>query len=339
MKAFRKVFILSSYLALGIMVSCEIEDEYSSPDQSEQLGTKVYTGNNPFAALLWSENTNEIIVVKNDGIVAIEAQSKKVRTLPYDPSYFTTQFAWLVGNTIYQLNTSGGLSRVDLTNLHYVGTLVDSVYYLNPLSSPFTETHFAYAKYLPTDLIEPSIFLYDLKSNKEIYVGSGDPYIFSSDGTQLVFSNNAGFHVYDLTTKVITSLNFNANNGPNILRWSTDGIISFHDEGGLIVARNESKRTDIGEWRSYEGLYGSAVSQSGKHIIAAESICVSGNTTPGYCKYGKLEYSIVDIVNNVTVPQVYTINSQIYLKAFSPDEKSFAFATYDHNVYISELQN
>ena len=80
------------------------------------------------------------------GIVAIEAQSKKVRKLPYDPAYFTTQFVWLVGNTIYLLNTSGGLSRVDLKNLNYIGTLVDSAN-VNPLSSPFTDTHFAYAKY------------------------------------------------------------------------------------------------------------------------------------------------------------------------------------------------
>ena len=108
MKANKKVFILAGYLTLGVTLSCEIEDEYSKPDQSEQLGTKIYTGTNPPAALLWSENTNEVIVVNTDGIVAIEAQSKKVRKLPYDASYFTTQSAWLVGNTIYQLSTNGG---------------------------------------------------------------------------------------------------------------------------------------------------------------------------------------------------------------------------------------
>ena len=63
MKASKKVFILAGYLALGIMASCEIEDEYSNPDWSEHLGTKIYTSNNLPAALLWSENTNEIIVV------------------------------------------------------------------------------------------------------------------------------------------------------------------------------------------------------------------------------------------------------------------------------------
>ena len=67
MKAHKQAFILAGYLALCIMASCEIEDEFSNPDQSEQLGTKVYTGNNPFVALLWSGNTNEIIVVNNDG--------------------------------------------------------------------------------------------------------------------------------------------------------------------------------------------------------------------------------------------------------------------------------
>ena len=62
------------FLVLVVALSCEIEDEYSNPDRSEQLGTKIYTTNNVPAALLWSENTNEIIVVGFDGIAAIEAR-------------------------------------------------------------------------------------------------------------------------------------------------------------------------------------------------------------------------------------------------------------------------
>jgi hypothetical protein len=53
MKAHTKAFILAGYLTLGFALSsCEIEDEYSKPDQSEQLGTKIYKGTNPPAALL-----------------------------------------------------------------------------------------------------------------------------------------------------------------------------------------------------------------------------------------------------------------------------------------------
>ena len=191
----------------------------------------------------------------------------------------------------------------------------------------------------PTDLYEPSIFLYELKSHKEIYVGSGFPYVFSPDGNQLVFSNETKFFVYNLTTKAITPLIFSEDNGPNVISWTTDGILSFHHQGESISVINESKATHIGEWKSVEGLYGSVVSPSGKHIITTESICVTKNAATGYCKYGKLKYSIVDINNDVAVPMVYTVYSQIYLKAFSPDEKSFAFATSDHNVYVSEPQN
>ena len=140
------------FLVLVVALSCEIEDEYSNPDRSEHLGTKIYTTNNPPAALLWSENTNEIIVVGFDGIAAIEATSKKVRKLPIAASNFPTQTAWVVGNTIYQLNSNGELSRVDLTNLSFIGNLVDSASF-NPFSSPFTATHFAYAKYNPTDYL------------------------------------------------------------------------------------------------------------------------------------------------------------------------------------------
>jgi WD40 repeat protein len=338
MKAHTKAFILAGYLTLGFALSsCEIEDEYSKPDQSEQLGTKIYKGTNPPAALLWSKNTNEVIVVNTDGIVAIDPQSKKVRKLPFDASYFTTQSAWIVENTIYQVSTNGGVSGIDLTTLSYKGTLVDSAYF-HVYSSPFTTTHFAYIKYRPEEYL-PSIFLYDLSSHQEMYIGTGLPYVFSPDGSQLIFSNNTEFFVYNLTTKATTALNFNEDNGPNIIKWTTDGILSFHHQGESIMARNESNGMIIGEWKCAEGLYGSAISPSGKHIITKKMDCLQKDNTSGYCQYGKLEHSIVDIYANVEVPVVYTVSSYINLRAFSPDEKSFAFTTYENNVYISDIQN
>ena len=322
------------FLVLVVALSCEIEDEYSNPDRSEHLGTKIYTSNNVPAALLWSENTNEIIVVGFDGIAAIEATSKKVRKLPIGASNFSTQTAWVVGNTIYQLNSNGDLSRVDLTKLSYIGNLVDSVYF-HPLSSPFTATHFAYAKYNPD--YSTSIFLYDLESHKETYVGTGQPYVFSPDGKQLVISNNFNFFVYDLTTKAIKALNFNEAEGSKLITWTTDGIISFQQQGESIVARNESTGADIGEWKSIAGVFGGVVSPSGNHIITAEGVCGYGNMTSGYCPAGNmLKHSIVDVINNVEVPMAYSLNSSIYLRAFSPDEKTFAIATYDNSVYITE---
>jgi WD40 repeat protein len=338
MKASKKVFILAGYLALGIMASCEIEDEYSNPDRSEHLGTKIYTGNNVPAALLWSENTNEIIVVSIDGIAAIEATSQKVRKLPFSGSNIYTQSAWVVGNTIYQLNSNGELSRVDLTKLSFIGNLVDSAF-IQVLSSPFTATHFAYAKYDPTEYVY-SVFLFDLKSHLETYVGTGIPYVFSPDGKQLVISNNGNFFVYDLTTKAITALNFNEADGTKLIMWTTDGIISFQQQGESIVARNESTGAHIGEWKSIAGLYGGVVSPSGNHIITAEGVCSYGNTPSGYCPNGEmLKHSIVDVNTSVEVPMAYAFNSSIYLRAFSPDEKTFAIATYDNSVYITEPQD
>ena len=337
MKAPKKAFILAGYLALGVMVSCEIEDEYSHPDRSEHLGTKIYTSNNVPVALLWSENTNEIIVVSTDGIAAIEATSKKVRKLPFSASNLYTQSAWVVGNTIYQLNSNGELSRVDLTKLSFIGNLVDSASF-HPLASPFTATHFAYAKYNPD--YSTSIFLYDLKSHEETYVVTGLPYVFSPDGKQLVISTNGNFFVYDLTTKAITALNINEADGSKLIMWTTDGIISFQQQGESIVARNESTSAHIGEWKSIAGVYGGVVSPSGNHIITAEAVCAYGNMTSGNCPSGDmLKHSIVDVNTSVEVPMAYTINTSIYLRAFSPDEKNFAIATYDNSVYITEPLN
>ena len=325
------------FLVLVVALSCEIEGEYSNPDWSEHLGTKIYTTNNLPAALLWSENTNEIIVVGFDGIAAIEATSKKVRKLPIGASNVSTQSAWVVGNTIYQLNSNGELSRVDLTNLSFIGNLVDSVSF-HPLSSPFTATQFAYAKYNPD--YSTSIFLYDLKSHLETYVGTGLPYVFSPDGKQLVITNNGDFFVYDLTTKAIKALNFNEAYGTKFIIWTTDGIISFQQQGESLVARNESTGADIGEWKSIAGVFGGGVSPSGNHIITVEALCVNGNMTSGYCPNGtKMKHSIVDVNNSVEVPMAYTVNSSIYLRAFSPDEKNFAIATYDYSVYITEPLN
>ena len=211
------------FLVLVVALSCEIEDKYSNPDRSEHLGTKIYTTNNVPAALLsLSENTNEIIVVGFDGIAAIEATSKKVRKLPIAASNFPTQTAWVVGNTIYQFNSNGELSRVDES----------------------------------------------------------------------------------------------------------------------IVARNETTGADIGEWKSIAAVFGDGVSPSGNHIITVEEVCENGNITSGYCPTGaKMKHSIVDVNTSVEVPMAYTINSSIYLRAFSPDEKNFAIATYDNSVYITEPQD
>jgi WD40 repeat protein len=325
------------FLVLIVALSCEIEDEYSNPDRSEQLGTKIYTSYNPPAALLWCENTNEIIVVTIDGMAAIEATSKKVRKLPFSTSNIYPQSAWVVGNIIYELNSNGELSIVDLTNLDYIGNLVDSAFF-QVLTSPFTATHFAYAKYDPTDYFY-SIFLYDLKSHQEIYVGPGLPYVFSPDGEQLVISNNGNFFVYDLATKAIKALNFNEADGSKLFMWTTDGIISFQQQGESIVARNESTGARIGEWKSIAGMFADTVSRSGNHIITVESVCQYGKTTSGYCPNGEmLKHSIVDVNTNVEVPMAYTFNSSIYLRAFSPDEKNFAIATYDNSVYITEPQ-
>jgi len=59
--------------------------------------------------------------------------------------------------------------------------------------------------------------------------------------------------------------------------------------------------------------------------------------TSGYCPTGvKLKHSIVDVNASAEVPMALTISSSIYFRAFSPDEKNFAIATYDNNVYITE---
>ena len=96
--------------------------------------------------------------------------------------------------------------------------------------------------------------------------------MFSPDGNQLVFSNNTEFFVYNLTTKATTALNFNEDNGPNIITWTTDGILSFHHQFESIMARNETNGMIIGEWKSAEGLYGSTISPSAKHIITRNLI-------------------------------------------------------------------
>ena len=164
--------------------------------------------------------------------------------------------------------------------------------------------------------------------------------MFSPNGKQLVISNNVDFFVYDLTTKAITALNFNEAYGSKFIIWTTDGIISFQQQGESIVARNESTGADIGEWKSIAALFRDVVSPSGNHIITVEEVCEYGNMTSGYCPTGgKLKHSIVDVNTSVEVPMAYTINSSIYLRAFSPDEKNFAIATYDNSVYITEPLN
>jgi hypothetical protein len=336
MKALKTFTSFASCVALAIMLSCEIEDEYSNPQGQTTVGQKLFASNGYPARIFWSEITNEIISVGPEGLIAFDLESEKQRRLSFGSSA-GIGYVWLRDNSIYVLTYGGELSVINLTNFDLTQNIADSVI-LSPIAAPFHTSRFAYAKMRPTDSIEPSIFLYDLGSRKETYVTSGRPLTFSPDGKQLLFEFQYHLYKYDTETKATT--NFEINDIYSILKWTTDGIISFGAQNEYVVVRNESTHVEIGRWKSMFGLMNdSFISSSLKNIIVSDYACSIPNVI-GECGPGmRYIHSIVNIEDDTLTTLLFTTPQEfIQQYAISPDEKNFAYVSSDYYVYLTESQ-
>lgn len=335
MKAFEKAITLFSYLALLTVLSCVIEDDWPNQKPSENLGRKLSATDGLATGLYWS-GANEIITLGPQGVTAINAASNTVRKVSFEYSGFALQqYTWLNENMLYFMQF-GNLSAVDLTTMTYQYALLDSVQ-LQTYSSPFNATHIAYGKYRPDDYGEPSIFLYDLKSGKEIYITSGYPTVFSPDGKQLLLTKFGKYHIYNLITKSITPLNFEISYSAGVVKWTPQGIISFETGNMHIVVTNETEGKKIGEWPTLgEEPNVSWISQAGNHMITTKYKCLNGDPS-GDCPYqAKIVYSIVDVVNKEETELAETTAYYITLKAISPDQKNLVFIGTDNYIYVTE---
>ena len=336
-KVVSRLFLITvGYMALGIVTSCEIEDDYSKPDLSENFGKRIANLSDYPIKLLWSEQ-NEIIVVSPEIISAYGVEKNTIRystPVPSDNQYFS---AWLVGDMIYVLTYSGQLSSIDLATLKLTQPIADSVV-TNYYSPAFSSSQIAYAKYTESEPYLPSMFLYDLTSDKEVFVTLGFPRLFSPDGNQLLFENG-GFYVYNLSTKEITpfvnSLSYDA-----ALRWTSKGIISYTPGPNYItvVGRNETTGEKLGEWNSSYGFFTDMVSTTGNSIITVNDICGYRYVTGPCPGYSKVAYAIVNVLDNTEQTLVYGIYAHHDIRAFSPDEKNFAYVL-GNQLYLTESQN
>lgn len=325
--------MLVLYLAVGTTLSCEIEDDFGRPDLSESLGRKLFTVEYGVLDLFWMESTDEVIVAMTNEIVALGSQTNTVRRFNFSenpPGYVQPSQS---GDKVLLFDYSGEVSVMDLATFGRTPTLADSAI-ISGLPTPFNSSYFAYAKY-PKDMVESSIFLYNLASGKEVYVAMGYPIAFSPDGNQLLFLYGSAFYRYDIATKAIT-VEFSGYYG-QLIRWTSDGVISFTYDYQSIVAKNETTGKKVGEWKSLEYPSPWTVSKTGRNIITTKSICGIKDVT-GVCPgYEKIVHSIANIDDNTEESLVFSYNTYTMQKAFSPDEKNFAYVG-NNNIYLTESE-
>jgi hypothetical protein len=345
MKTRNKAIINVCYCALMATLSCEIEDSYPYLDPSEQLGEKFALAEGDPFGLYWSTD-NDIIMLGSGGVTAINVDSKEIRKASFDTSGILTtlasqetgstlleQYTWLHGNVLYFMN-NGNLSAVDLTTMTYQFALIDSID-IQIYSSPFSQSHIAYRKY--TADFEPPIFLYDIKTDKETYLTTGLPIVFSPDGKQLLFTNNGEYYTCELATKKITPLSISQSYALELIKWTPMGIISFELGSNSILVTNKTTGEKIGEWPSSGIPTVSCTSPSGDLLVTSKYVCIDGSEPATRCPYrGKMVYSIIDLINKEETEVAESTGHYVVLKAISPNQKKLALIGRDKYIYITE---
>jgi hypothetical protein len=330
MKAIKKILILAGYLTLGISLSCEIEDDFGIPEDSTFFGEALYSSPLGIGPIIWSDNTNEIVSLNTSGVVATNLSTKTNRQLFIDGFSPDWESLRLAGNRVYFTNTSYELGSVNLTSMVYTPSILDSVH-TGYLLTLFEDKYLAYGKFRLSDQSDPSLFLFDLTTGKETYITSGTPYLFSPDGSQLLFNKESTFYTYNLQTKAIAAF---GNFSIYVLKWTSEGIISYSQLGSGVRVFNETTKQLVGTWPSVGDINRQTISPSGNRVITLRAECAVPITSQG-CSAPSYYYAVVDITSQ---EQFETIDSNYVIDmraTFSPDEKKFAYVKDGSTIYVT----
>ncbi|HMG92518.1 MAG TPA: hypothetical protein VK589_20810 [Chryseolinea sp.] len=322
--------LMRSCLWMLLLISCEIEDDFGKPDDSTFFGEALYSSSLGIGPIIWSDATNEIVSLNTSGVTTTNVNTRHNRHLSIDAFSPDWESLRLAGNKIYFTNTSYELASVNLTSMAYTPSIIDSVHTGYSLTF-FEDKYLAFGRYRPSDLSDPSLFLFDLATGKETYITSGTPYLFSPDGSQLLFNKEYAYYTYNLQTKAIVAV---GNPSSHVLKWTPEGIISYSQVSSSVRVFNETTKQIVGTWPSVGNVLRETISPSGNRVITMQGECGVPITLQG-CSHPSYYYSVVDVNSK---EQFETIDSNYVIDmraAFSPDEKKFAYVKDGTTIYLT----
>jgi Tol biopolymer transport system component len=329
----RKFYLM---ICLGlIQISCGVT-EYG---EEERRGTLITSQiNTNWLNLVWSKTAEEIITCGNDGINAININTKEIRNLQGN-STFAIRLSD-DGGTIYYLQgdaIQGGVEPLYSISLDGQNKrlLIDEVYVDCFCISPLG-LYIAY-----TGLEEESVLIYNTENQSIRSLCNGIPKVFSPDGKKLICATfmgaNPEYFIIDIETESVTplslvSLGIDENYGSYIVtfRWLETGIYVLYSLGEpeLFYVHNYTTDNNIFSWKVNDGgLFLNWTDDAEK--IAYWRSKASSNT------FNNTLY-VIDLNLGKVRDVVFAKDQVVCNIAFSPDKKHIAYVL-GSSIYMTNI--
>ena len=337
-----------------VQLSCS-KDKPNEPPGVRTLpqdrGTKIITfvsGYKPHTYdLIWSKNTNELIWADGKVLKALDLQSYSTRVI--DDSAYMSVPTWSHkvklsddGSELYYVQATAkdrSLFCVSLSgeNRQLLLNKV-SQFCLSP-----TNRHIAYK----TD--GDSLLIYCMDDSSKIFVSTGDPKTFSSDGTKLLYKSGSGCFIFTLESQISELLPLEIDHYIHSYYWGENGIYiiyleeaAWHEGKGII--RNISTNDTLFTWDPWVSDYlpyfpdRFTWNSEGNKVACWRVERLEGGFWPGEPGYYQHNLQLIDIglKSNTRIANGHCEEDDSGAIAISPDNTKIAYIL-DWAMYMRDL--
>jgi WD40 repeat protein len=314
----------------------------TEPDLSEDRGI-LLTSEIPtnWSTLLWSRNTEEIIVAGEFGIKAINIASRAIRSIEGANAVFLIKLSH-DGNKLYYLlghTLAGGAEPLYKIFLDGKGRqlLLD-----NLCVAPFSLSSDSLIAHSGSS--GGSLYLYDEGNTSNTFLTLGRPITFSPDGKFLLYSADSSLYTISIENRAVQRIPF-----PddiffiNMIRWDENGIRIFYrgyDLWGYYV-KNITTNETTKLWELKLGVESPnnlnfAWSSDGGKIAFWTSKCIKSRGLFG-CEVTQRTLHVINIDERKEIRIAYANNLFEASIAFSPDGKKIAYVL-GSQIYTKDIQ-
>ncbi len=286
--------------------------------------------------MTWSEQTAEIILATETGIIMIDPVTKNSREFSITQGIGSS--GMVLDSNLYFVDYFSVLSALNLSTMTFKTAIVDSIKSEQGRMA-INSKHFAYAKYLSWD--SDTMYLYEYATGTEKPLTKGMPCQFSPDGSKLLFIRDANFYSYDLKTQSVELVTevvpptFGA--PPRTMRWRPEGILSYSlsDNGFEVI--NESTKQRIARWQKWFGIR--YVSQSGNKVMVMEQRCTDPAQN-GNCPQFQFFGSVLDITTKIEKDLIHSPQLLLFTDVtFIRNETAIVYLIGSNSLYLVEIED
>ena len=342
---------LCVFSILLVSLSCEIEDEFSKRDVTENKGTFLVREDFGVAKLLWYSPTNILIFQNGAPLKILNVDSKNTSDLTSNQLIYglfgVTSDEKAVVSSYNENDGTYSLMAIDLNSQN--PTVLTNALFLGgyPAQSPLVRgTKVVYSE---PSLNVNSVFLHDVVTDeRQLIFEQATPLAISPDGKQIVAwdQNNRGF-IYDIEGGSITPINTLYDPAMRFY-WNDEGIIGFQITYSNAVAVNVNNFTDPQKTFTVEGMQSEflIISSDGEEFVYPIVKCANPHFV--YHCYGSSAYVTLkgidvptrresDVATFAPNPDQY---STVYFQSgdISPDGTQLVYVI-NNELYLQNIPN